>query len=398
MIPVVAQLRYVRAAAPLWLFGGIALVPACGNGNGAGSTSPLDDASVDGAIVDGATPDGSNADGATLDTGSQPDGAAPDEAGDSSSAPPPQTFLRVAQLSPDLTSIDLCVAPHGTTAFQGPLVAELATSLGGADAASPGTGYAKVSAYISVAAGQYDVRIVAAGATDCSVAVTGMNADGGMSAEAGVNAEAGAGLSADAGADVDASTVADAVADAASVPDAATPPFAANAYATVLVAGELAPMGTDRGLTVTAIVDDAVLAGQAVALRAVNAMPTASSLDFGYGSFSGGWFPLLTNVAFASASAQAAQSVGVVDAHGYLPLSPLASQTLSARLSSGAASDAALAKSMTIATGSVATVIALGGRAGDSAHPPALLLCVDNSPAGGLLSDCTIQSDADADE
>lgn len=386
MSPVLAQLRRVRAAAAPWLFGGIALVPACGGSNGAGTKKPLDDASVDGPSADGASVDGASADGATVDAGTPPDeAAAAAEAGDDSSVLPPQTFLRVAQLSPDLPPIDLCVAPRGTTAFQGPLVAALASSLAGADAASPGIGYAQVSAYVSVAAGQYDVRIVAAGATDCSVAVTGVNAD------ASANAAADAGMNVTADTDVGA--------DADVSPDGSTPPtFAASAYATILVAGELAPTATDRGLTVASIVDDAVLAGQAVALRAVNAMPAAPSLDFGYGSFSAGWFPLLTNVAFAAASAQAASSVGAVDAHGYLPLAPLASQTLSARLSSGAASDAALAKGLTIDTGSVATVIALGGRAGDTAHPPALLLCVDNSLVGGLLSDCSIQSDAAGDE
>jgi Domain of unknown function (DUF4397) len=387
MISVFTPLRRVRAAA-LGLFGAMALVPACGSSNGAGTTKPPNDASADGPDVDGASLEGASADGAVLDTGTPPDEAAVAEgAGDDGSALPPQTFLRVAQLSPDLPPIDLCVAPHGTSAFQGPLIAELASSLGGADAASPGIGYAQISAYVSVAAGQYDVRIVAAGASDCSAAVTGVSA--GVSADAGVSTDAG--VSADAGVSTDAGVSAD-------VSVSATPTFVANAYSTILVAGERVPTGTDRGLTVTALVDDAVLSGQAVALRAVNTMPTAPSLDFGYGSFSAGWFPLLTNVAFASASAEAAPSVGAVDARGYLPLAPLASQALSARLSSGAASDAALAKSMTIDTGSVATVIALGGRTGDTAHPAALLLCIDNSPAGGLLSDCSIQSDAAADE
>jgi hypothetical protein len=174
--------------------------------------------------------------------------------------------------------------------------------------------------------------------------------------------------------------------------------LASNAYATLLIAGLLSPTGSDEGLTVTAIADDSTLAGQAIALRAVNAMPTAPLLDFGLGSFPTSWLPLLTNVAFASASAHVGPSVGAVDTNGYLPLAPLSSQTVSARISSGAASDAAIARSMTVGSGSVATIIALGGVAGDTAHPAALLLCVDNAPSGGLLSDCSIQSDAGADE
>jgi hypothetical protein len=40
--------------------------------------------------------------------------------------------------------------------------------------------------------------------------------------------------------------------------------------------------------------------------------------------------------------------------------------------------------------GSIATIIAIGGKTGDSANPPALLLCIDNTPSGGLLSDCSV--------
>jgi hypothetical protein len=302
-----------------------------------------------------------------------------------------QTFIRVAQLSPDLPPVDVCVALHGTTTFQGPLLAALASSTLGTDAAAPGLAYAQVSAYIAVAPGQYDVRIVAAGATDCSTGLGGVSTsalDGGAldgSAADDADADAGAGAGTDAGADADAGL-------------APLPPSASNAHATILIAGLLSPTGTDESLTVTAIADDSTLAGQAIALRAVNAMPTAPVLDFGLGSFSTSWLPLLTNVAFASASAHVGPSVGAVDTNGYLPLAPLSSQTVSARVSSGATSDAAIAKSITIGSGSVATVVALGGRAGDTAHPAALLLCVDNAPSGGLLSDCSIQSDAGADE
>jgi hypothetical protein len=320
------------------------------------------------------------------------DAVAPDATGDDAPASPPQTNLRFAQLSPDLPPVDICIAPHGTALFQGPLLAGLGgNDAGGGDAAPPGLDYAQVSAYFSVAAGSYDVRIVAAGATDCSVAlapvppsiVDASAAEGGF-AEAGADAaltDAGDVDAADAG-------VADAGFSDLAVVDAAA--FAPNVSSTVLIAGELSPLGTDASLKVTAITDDTALAGGTVALRAINAMPGAASLDFGLGSFASGWLPLLTDVAFASGLGQAAPSAGAVDAQGYLPIGPLSSQTVSARVSSGATGDAAIAKSMTIGAESIATVIAIGGRAGDTAHPASLLLCIDNEPSGGLLSDCSV--------
>jgi hypothetical protein len=242
------------------------------------------------------------------------------------------------------------------------------------------------------------VRLVAAGATGCSVALAlGPPSTIDASAADGGFAEAGADASlTDAGA-IDASLtdagsteagIADAGFSDVAVDDAAA--FAPNASSTVLIAGELSPMGTDASLKVTAVTDDTALAGGTVALRAINAMPGAASLDFGLGSFASTWLPLLTDVSFASSSAQAAPSVGVVDAQGYLPIEPLSLQTVSARASSGATGDAAIAKSMTIGAESIATVIAIGGRAGDTAHPASLLLCIDNEPSGGPLSDCSV--------
>src|ERR1700677_1906860 len=88
----------------------------------------------------------------------------------------PVASLRIAHVSPDAPALDVCVAPHGTTAFQGPLIAQLAASLGLGvlqdggnenDAGHVGLSFPQVSAYVSLAPGQYDVRLVAAGAPSC---------------------------------------------------------------------------------------------------------------------------------------------------------------------------------------------------------------------------------------
>ena len=288
----------------------------------------------------------------TDDAGEQPETASPATDGgskDDEASTASVAYVRVAQLSPDMAPVDVCVATHGTGSFQGPLLAQLP-----ADAGTPGIAYAQLSAYLPVDPGAYDVRIVAAGASSCA-------------------------------------PVADV--DSAAWPDfVALPALARGALATLLIAGELVPEGGDQPLTIALLGDDAVLAGGAASLRAINAMPGEPSLDFGLGSAGTSWMPLFTGVRFAAASAHVDPDDAPVDANGYVSIAPFAAtQAMSARASSSdAAADVAAASSVTIPLGSIATVIAIGGMAGDPTHPPALLLCIDNQPSGGLLADCSI--------
>ena len=268
-------------------------------------------------------------------------GPAPD------STPAPQANLRVAHLSADLPAFDVCVAPHGTTSWQGPLIAQLS----GLDAGAPGLAYARVSAYVPVTPGQNDVAIVAAGSTSCDR-----------------NAEAGATLPVVTN----------------------LPPLAANDFGTLIAAGEASPIGSDHALAFGLVRDDSQLAGGAASLRAVNALPRAGALDFGLGSSATKWTPLFTNAAFGTVDMQTGPSIGAVDANGYLPIPSLVGQTMSIRESSNPNGDMAMAHALPIPVGSIATLFAVGGSAEDSAHPAALLLCIDNQPSGGLLSDCSL--------
>ncbi len=293
-------------------------------------------------------------------TGTLTSGDAPGDAADSSLevdasfgeepvAAPAQ--LRVAQLSPDLPPIDVCLSVHGSNSFAGPLLASISADAG-VDSGTGGVAFTQISAYVPLASGQYDARIVPAGTGHCDAASS--------------------------------------LADRTNLPT-----LADDTSATLLVAGVLtgdaSPVGNDTGLTVVVLRDDSVLAGGAAELRAINAVPSAPSLDFGLGSFEARWLPLLTNVAFAAASMQAAPDEGAVDSNGYLPIGLLSGQPVSARLSVGATSDIAVAPDVVIPMGAIATVIAVGGRTGDTASSPALLLCVDNQPTGGL-ADCSIVS------
>jgi hypothetical protein len=352
--------------------------------------------------------------------------------GDSSAdaAPAPaQTYLRIGHVSPDSPPLDVCVAPHGAIVFQGPLVGQLAAGLaaasgragdagdaGGAqaeeDAGAAGVVYGQISAYVPLPPGQYDVRIVAAGASSCDSAVSfvrplddgdggddGGSGDGDPSDSGPDATEPGDGSPVDAGARDgtvdgarDASTVGDAGEDAASGEPEWTrlPTLAVGAYATLLVAGDLTPAGDDAPLTVTILPDDVVLGGGAAALRAVNAMPGYPAIDLGISS-PAQWMQLFTDVRFGAASAQTSAGNQPVDANGYIPIGPLAEQAMGVRASSSDAGvNVATASSVEIDQGAIATVIAIGGKTGDSASPPALLLCIDNQPSGGLLSDCSV--------
>jgi hypothetical protein len=297
-------------------------------------------------------------------------GANGDDGSLDAASPPRQAFLRIVHASPDSPPLDVCVALHGTQAFQGPLVAQLAAALsvaagddGGDAGAAPGLAYSQVSAYVSVDAGSYDVRIVAAGASGCAAAPP-VPADGGPDAEAGAPPDAGA-----AG--------------------VATFEAGAGTFTTILVAGDLVPAGDDALVGVTALTDDSVLPGGAARLRAVNAVSSAPALDFGLGS-APAWLPMFVDVAFGAAGTAVAPGEGAADSNGYLPVGALASQAVSARAAADSAAVVAAASSVDVEVGAIATLFAIGGKTGDAAHPPALLVCIDNQPSGGLLSDCSV--------
>lgn len=304
---------------------------------------------------------------------------------------PPLAYVRIAHASPDAPAIDVCVAPHGTTAFVGPLFGQLAASLAPAeagaepDAAPIGVAYSQVSAYLPLDVATFDVRIVAAGATSCASSLGAspavVESDGGE--DAGADA-----LVADAEAQ-EAGTF-PGVADATNLPTLAT-----GASATLLVTGDLSPAGADPGLTVTLLPDDVALTSGAAILRAINAVPSQPALDFGlvsYGDSGVEWVAILADVRFGASSSQVGPNGGAVDANGYTVIEPLVAQAMGARVpSADGGADVASASGIEIDQGSIATLFAIGGKTGDADNPPALLLCIDNQPPGGLLSDCSVQ-------
>jgi len=339
-----------------------------------GDAHPSDGASVDvvhgeATANDATTTDAMNeASGSTDATGeSVPpadvgDAQTPSEGGDSGpdlaqasdasailDAPPTTVaLLRIANWSPDAPAIDACIRLQGSTDFQGPLVRALASS-SQVDSGAAGVSFPFVSAYAQVSPGQYDMRVVVAGASDCA---------------AGVGQDTTSSL----------------------------PMLALGGAATFALVGEVAPSGGDPPLKVVGFLDD-ISAKSGIALRFINASPALTPVDFGTGSDI--FTPFFRGVTFGKAGAmqQASgdASAPTVDPNGYETISKLMTATLSARVPN-AMTDAMPNGATTIgasaASGSILTIALVGGTsAGAQAQ---LVECVDNAGSASTLSNCAI--------
>ncbi len=233
--------------------------------------------------------------------------------------------LRIAHLSPDAPAVDVCIAPHGTGAFSGPLLAT-------AGAAS-GLSYGNVTKYLDVDAIQYDVRIVAPGSANCDQAVGGL-AD---------------------------------ITDLPVLPDGAS--------ATVAAIGRL-DASTSQPFRLAAFIDDAEVTFGKAKLRVIHAAPGTAGVAVGFG---GGvvFDPFIDNVQFGSTT-QAN--------NGYFEIAPVASGEITARdIVSGA--DAISIKPVMVPAGAIVTAFAIG-TAGNALSPLDVLLCIDNADPNGLLASC----------
>jgi len=243
------------------------------------------------------------------------------------------------------------------------------------------------------------VRLVAAGATSCDATLGGPAA---ATAEAGADAggvdatvadgaaEASADDAGEASATTDDGSLDAAAGDGAIAFTTLPSVVVAHSFTTLLVAGELAPSGSDPALVAVALADDSILVSGGATLRAVNALASGIAQNFGFESADGGGFlPVFANVGFAQAATQASLDEGALDSNGYLAVGPQNGVSFGARASGDAAADTAATQSLQIDLGAVTTIAAIGG---DSAgkQPPQLLFCVDNQPSGGALSDCAV--------
>jgi hypothetical protein len=235
--------------------------------------------------------------------------------------------VRVAHLSPDAPAVDFCAAEHDSGKFTGPVLA--------GNGLPAGLSYGSVTAYLTLPAAQYDIRLVAPGATDCSTPLGGL-------------------------------------ADFTSLPD-----IPSGASVTIAAEG-LAAIGSITPLTLRAYVDDTqVLSGMAK-LRFVHASPGTPAVDVGTGG--GALFQtLFSDVAFGDVAATN---------DGYIETVPLAGVELSAR-AHGALSDALSITPTVLPANTISTAFAIGELSSTTA-PLRVLLCDDNGPSAGMLASCNL--------
>jgi hypothetical protein len=321
---------------------------------GDGASSSTDSASSTDApsLLDVSSP--KDAPSSTAEAG---DGASSTvDAGDGgqTAAPGPPTFaqVRVANWSPDAPPVDFCLAQHGSGVFVGPFVAALVAAdadAGTASDAGAGLAFPSTSAYALVTPGTYDARIVVGGGCSAKIAAD----------------------------------------------DTMLPALAAGSSATIALMGDANPLSAGAALHVVGFLDDGSGAS-AVALRFIHAAPDLASVDVG--TVSGTAFKaLFSGIPFGQASAakQAPATDGSappVDMNGYLSQPALSGVSLRAQVhggGDGGSASVANAPNVSVAAGSVVTVVVIGGAA---STPLGLLECVDNAGTVGPLSNCSVIS------
>jgi hypothetical protein len=245
----------------------------------------------------------------------------------------PTAQIRIAQLSPNKPPIDFCLGTSGSSQFSGPLLKP-------AGVAATGLAYAQVSKYLSVAPGQYDLRIVDGGDTTC----------------------------------------------VHSLFDATNLMFTAGGSFTVVGTGFIPPNASDpTAYTIAVYTDDTVSSVNSVLLRFIHNAPDVPAVDFGTGSGSN-FAALFSNVSYLQAGTSTSPPS---DANGYISLTPATPPVTFSLRTHGSSADAlTVTSNAALAGGTLATVFAIGDLGG-TPKPLQTLVCADNAPPVGPLSACT---------
>lgn len=302
------------------------LVLACSSSSSAGNGTTQ--TGGDGGVTsDSGTPVDNDA--SSADTGSTGTG----DGGASQETSAPTARVRVAHLSPDAPAVDFCLAAHATTTFSGPVLEAAGNTAGLA--------YSTITEYLSVPAGQYDVRLVAPGATDCSTSLAGL-------------------------------------------PDTTSlPTLAAGGSFTVAATGDVTKAGNDPSFTLQAFVDEATVAAGMASVRFIHASPGTPAVDVGL--VSGSTFtPVFKDVSFG----QVAAAGGGIDANGYLVTTPLSGVTLGAA-ATGTTTVVKSVAGVSVPAGAIVTAIAIGGKTMATTNPLQVLLCIDSAAPSSGLTSCT---------
>ena len=263
----------------------------------------------------------------------------------------PTAHLRIANWSPDAPSsgYDVCLAPHGTSSWSGPLLAQTIGDAGVlGDAGVPSVQFPGVTNYlVGVPPRTYDVAVVAARA-GCAAPV---------------------------------------------VVTTSLAALVVSGWYTMAIVGDRSPTGGDPALSVVLLADDSS-ATVGTAVRFLDMAPAIASADFGEGTIATGFMPLAVGVPFARLATKPPGDAGALpDPSGYVGVFPPSSVAFSAHPSTGAATDTAVAPNQTFAAGAVITIALVGGKTGGARAQ--LLVCTGDgvvNQSDGLYSACTVAS------
>jgi hypothetical protein len=204
-----------------------------------------------------------------------------------------------------------------------------------------GLTYAAVTSYVDLPVGSYDVRVILANATGCSIPA---------------------------------------------IPDTTGVSVDDDETVSVVALGDFDTSGAaarDPALHL-ALFTDATSAPSGMAkLRFIHASPGTPAVDVGLGQ-GASFEKVFADVSFGDIATNAP-----VDALGFVATAAPVTSAVAARLA-GASSDALVVPSVSLAAQGVFTAFAIGGKTGASDNPLQVLLCDDNAPASGLLATCAV--------
>jgi hypothetical protein len=239
--------------------------------------------------------------------------------------------FRLANLVADLPAADICLAPHGTTNFTQRLL--------GSVGYSSGVKYAQMSAYNPTQSGDYDARVVAADAPNCSTALLGL-------------------------------------------PDQTnlTSMVAGSSY-TITMMGRVAA-GAAEPFQMKIFLDETSQISGKVNLRFIHAAVGVPAVDVGI-AMGGSFMTLFTNVLFA----QVGKGTGV-DTLGYLQTVAVTAGSLVMR-TTGTTTAIFTASGVTFTAGTIVTVFAIGDLSGVPSRLQ-FMVCIDGTRGSGPLTQCTV--------
>jgi hypothetical protein len=322
-------------------------------------------------------------------------------------------LVRLANWSPDARGVDFCLATHGTSSWSGPILAQEldggtraalgrvtvieaglpfdagtpladagvdaavdatvdapndagdagidAGQAGASDAADatavPDAGvpsgvlFPGMSPYVSIAPGEYDVRVVASGSTDCTMPL---------------------------------------------VPDAYDlPVFRAGVTETLALVGDTVDQGADPSAMLVALSDDTTVSSSRVALRFVDAVPSVIEVTFASGTIATATSqPYISAAQFGSVGVDT--DAGALDSNDYLAGAPISNAVWSLINANGGTTTLVSIEGASIPAGDLATVVAVGGESGPNQNAIGILLCTDRPPVvAGETAACELFEAAD---